>query len=82
MVGGVYSPEMHAPVVLYLPFGWNAQVMQVAEDVWVDAVSTDQALTNHTRYLNHAEGAASNCVVFGTNLIPQRGFALASCLVV
>jgi hypothetical protein len=38
-------------------------VMQIGEDMWMDA--SDPAKSNHTRYINHAEGEAENCVMFG-----------------
>ena len=54
------------------------QVMQVAEDIWVDAASEDPAVTNHTRYINHAEGQATNCAVFGACVRCLRAAATAS----
>ena len=38
-------------------------VMQIGEGMWMDA--SDPAKSNHTRYINHAEGEAENCVMFG-----------------
>jgi HSP20 family molecular chaperone IbpA len=38
-------------------------VMQIGEDMWMDA--SDPGKSNHTRYINHAEGGAENCVMFG-----------------
>lgn len=40
-------------------------LMKVSADRWIDAASEDPAVTNHTRFINHAEGSAVNCAVYG-----------------
>ena len=40
-------------------------VLRVSANLWIDAVSTDTAVTNHTRYVNHGDGDDANCAMFG-----------------